>query len=114
NASGLPIHYRDRRRIVIDQNGNEYMLDVTEMRSYLKDSYGPPENLARTDDAGGLIPRFLIQGMLWGRKGVIAFGGRHIDLWDGAQIHGQGYDLPAIWEAVSALRDGVFFWDVGQ
>ena len=53
-----------------------------------------------------------MQASLDQRQGIIAFGGRHIDLWNGTRIHGEGYIQTALWEAKSAVRDGIFFWDV--
>jgi hypothetical protein len=112
NKCGLNIRYEDKKRVLTDTAGNEYMLDVKEMRGYLSKNYGSPDNVSRTDVNGKIIPRFALQASLADRHGIIAFGGRHIDLWDGRRIHGENYIESALWEAKSTISDGIFFWDV--
>ena len=90
----------------------EYLLDVKEMREYINSEYGNAQVIARRDWGGHTINRWVIQTVLMDRRGIIAFGGRHIDLWDGRKIHGEHYIQSALWEADSALTDGIFFWEV--
>jgi hypothetical protein len=90
------------------------MLDVGEMRGYLNETYEEAEKIRRVDSNGKVMPRIAIEGYLGGRKGIIAFGGRHIDLWSGGRIHGERYITAALWEAASAISDGIFFWDVSD
>jgi len=45
-----------------------------------------------------------------GKRGILAFGNRHIDLWDGEKIHGINYRASALWEASSALSEGLFLF----
>jgi hypothetical protein len=111
NKAALPVNYSNKQRVLTDPVGNEYMLDVKEMRGYLK-KYGDPDIISRVDANGNPTPRWVVQAVLSDRKGIIAFGGRHIDLWNGSKIHGEGYILGALWEAKSALSDGIFFWEV--
>jgi hypothetical protein len=111
NKSGLPINYQNKQRILRFQ-GAEYMLDVKEMRDYINSTYGDAEVIARKDVRGHMLDRWLIQAVLSGRQGVVAFGNRHIDLWNGNKIHGERYIQEALWEAASALSLGIFFWEV--
>jgi hypothetical protein len=113
NMAGLPINYGNKNR-VLQFHGREHMLDVTEMRGYLNTTYEDAETISRVDVNGKLIARIALQGYLDQRQGIIAFGGRHIDLWNGTQIHGKNYIQSALWEANSAIRDGIFFWDVSD
>jgi hypothetical protein len=77
------------------------------MRDYLTRTYGPGDNYRLP--AGN---RFLIKAAIDNRRGIIVFGQRHIDLWNGKRIHGEGFIESAIWEAPSALTQGIFFWEV--
>jgi hypothetical protein len=89
------------------------MLAVPEMRDYLNQQYGAAEVIARVDANGATLPRWLVQsGGLGDRQGIVAFGDRHIDLWNGSAIHGQKYIESALWEAASALANGLSFWIV--
>lgn len=113
NQVGLRINYFDKNRVIVDPQGNEYLLDVGEMRGYLNSKYGQAETVARVDANNKLLPRWLLQqSVLAGRQGIIGFGNRHIDLWNGTKIHGEGYILSALWEAESALTRGISFWEV--
>ena len=112
NMVGQPINYFNKNRVLTDASGNEYILAVPEMRDYLN-KFGAADVIARIDANGGLMPRWLVQsGGLGDRKGIVAFGDRHIDLWNGTTIHGQGYIEAAIWEHATTLNKGLFFWDV--
>lgn len=112
NKSGLKVSYSNKQRVLRDTAGNEYMLDVAEMRGYLDQQYGKAESLSRVDVHGSVVPRIALQGALDERKGILAFGGRHIDLWNGSRIHGENYIEAALWEASSAISIGLFFWEV--
>jgi hypothetical protein len=111
NRAGHRVNYVKKERVLRDAAGTEYMLDVAEMRGYLTTAFFEPEKIARRDDKKGLIPRWAVQTQIVDRKGIIAFGGRHIDLWDGRKIHGEHYIAEALWEADSAVTDGLFFWE---
>ena len=113
NMAGLPVNYSDKKRVLVF-NGREHMLDVKEMRGYLNTNYEDADVISRVDANGKLVPRIAIQSYLDQRQGIIAFGGRHIDLWNGTQIHGKNYIESALWEAPSAIREGIFFWDVSD
>lgn len=112
NSNGLPIDYFNKSRVIHDGAGNEYMLDVSEMRGYLGQTYVEPDVYPRSDGAGGILSRGDTQDMMGGRRGILAFGNRHIDLWDGTKIHGQNYNVAALWEAPSAIQYGVALWEI--
>lgn len=111
NMSGLPVNYSNKKR-VLTFNGMEFMLAVKEMREYLSSTYGDAGTIKRVDIDGNLIGRIAIQGYLDQRQGIIAFGQRHIDLWNGTQIHGKDVISDGVWDAPSAISQGIFFWDV--
>jgi len=111
NMSGLPVNYINKKRVHAFE-GREHILDVREMRGYLNDTYEDGEKISRVDANRKLIPRIALKGYLDERQGIIAFGGRHIDLWNGTRIHGESYIESALWEAHSAISEGIFFWDV--
>jgi len=111
NMCGLPINYFNKGR-VLTCNGMEFMLAVKEMRDYLGSTYGDAEIIKRVDVNGNLIGRIAIKAYLDSRQGVIAFGQRHIDLWNGTEIHGKAVVTDGIWDAPSAISQGIFFWDV--
>jgi len=56
-------------------NGKYYIYSTLDMRAYLNTRYGKSERFTQDDK-----PKEKLQG----RKGIIAFGWIHIDLWDGA------------------------------
>jgi len=105
--SGHKVSYSNKSRVLRDGFGNEYLLDVAEMRGYLN-GFQDAEKIERP----ARIPRWLVQAVLSGRKGILAFGGRHIDLWNGSRIHGESYIESALWEAASTIKNGLFFWEL--
>jgi hypothetical protein len=111
NRANLDIDYPNKAR-VLRFHGKEHMLDVKEMRLYIDETYEPAERIAHRDVKGAMINRWVLQSVIEGRRGVIAFGNRHIDLWNGSRIHGEHYIQSALWEADSALSQGLFFWEV--
>lgn len=106
NMSGLPVTVPNPRRNFLYQ-GRSHYLAVGEMRDYLTRTYGAGDNYRLP--AGN---RIAIIAQIDNRKGIIVFGHRHIDLWNGSRIHGEGFILSALWEAPSALSEGIFFWEV--
>ena len=47
------------------------------------------------------------------RTGIIAFGDRHLDLWNKTNIHRPDYyNLSALWEDHTTIKKGIFFWEV--
>jgi hypothetical protein len=55
NKCGLNVNYSNKLRVLSDSAGREYMLDVAEMRGYLK-KHGPPDNIGRVDAKGRRHP----------------------------------------------------------
>jgi hypothetical protein len=48
-----------------------------------------------------------------GRHGILAFGHRHIDLWEGSRYHWQElYNDYYLWHCDSIALRGIFFWEV--
>jgi hypothetical protein len=94
------------RGIGIHQNNKNYVLNVPDMRECLNTNYKDPENFQ-----GGA--RIALISQIIDRRGILAFGNRHIDLWNKTNIHRPAmYIMSAIWEAPSTLRDGIYFWEV--
>lgn len=90
----------------LQDGGQNYIIRVSTMREYLNDEYGEAENYR----AGTRIAKI---SQIVDRQGIIAFGDRHIDLWNRTNIHRPSdYILSALWEAKSALENGVYFWEV--
>lgn len=106
NTCGLPVTVPDPRRD-FRYNGQSHYLAVLEMRAYLVRTYGAGDNYKAP--AG---QRAQIIAQIRDRNGIIVFGHRHIDLWNGSRIHGNGFNMTALWEAPSALSEGIFFWEV--
>lgn len=87
-------------------NGKKYYGRVSTMRVYLDQEYGDAENYV-----GG--ERIAKISQIIDRTGILAFGNRHIDLWNRTRIHRPADYIPsAIWEDRSALDLGIFFWEV--
>lgn len=106
NAGILP-----GNRVMTDDHGMEYLLSVPDMRLYLTRSYFPPEIYSGMGSARNLAQK------IGGRKGVIAFGGRHIDLWNGHNFQSGGTGLyleNVLWLDVDADNAPriIYFWEV--
>lgn len=127
---GIHSRYKDK--------GQNYILAVQEMRAYLDDRYkngegymaGAPDN--RTFDTNNKDKKIsdaekkrrhaaqaeyakyevVYKSQIIDRRGLIAFGDRHIDIWDRTNIHRpQAYYLNELWEADSTRKIGIFFWE---
>jgi hypothetical protein len=85
-------------------NNERYIQLVRTMRGYLDRKYGKAENYSGS--------KTLIQMVLGGRRGIIAFGNMHIDLWMGTDIHRPSLFRPVIWTDKSTIDNGIFFWEV--
>lgn len=127
NMSGAPIEDRDYfvpdqnrhlltggRRIIPDNSGRLYLIEVCDMGAYLKGKYGDPENYK------GTIAQ--MKAGIAGRRGIIRFGRAHIDLWEGNRFHqentkdmpddwARGKDPVIVWERPSVKTDGIYFWE---
>ena len=76
------------------------------MRDYLNGEYFEAENY----QGGERIAKI---AQIVDRTGIIAFGDRHIDLWNKTNIHRPShYILSALWEDKTTLEKGIFFWEV--
>lgn len=81
-----------------------YIFEVTDMKTYLNGRYGVAEN--HRGKKKGMIDA------IRGRTGIIAFGHRHVDLWEGERFHWQQLYID-LWLHESTTKRGVFFWQVG-
>lgn len=111
NRAGAPIKNTGKNVGFIEKNYN-YMINVPTMREYLNREFGEAEKYER---AGAAMSRIAIISQIVDRTGIIAFGDRHIDLWNKNNIHRPGdYNMVALWEAKSAFTKGIFFWEVSR
>lgn len=82
-----------------------YIIEVSDMRYYLDNRYGNAENYNGTKQQ--------IIEHIKGRRGILAFGYRHIDLWVGGDIDWPaGYNMDYLWSNPSLKKQGIFFWEV--
>lgn len=94
------------------EKGFNYIINVPTMREYLNGEYGEAEKFERSGEANS---RIAIISQIVDRTGIIAFGDRHIDLWNKNNIHRPtNYIMSALWEAKSAMTKGIFFWEVSK
>jgi hypothetical protein len=89
-------------------DGFSYIFAVPDFRVYLNNQYGDAENCK------GSKEKMIEQ--IAGRKGILAFGHRHIDLWSGTDIHRpSNYNMPYLWSTNESIRlRGIFFWEVND
>jgi hypothetical protein len=98
------------KNIGMVQNGDNYMINVPAMREYLDGEFPVAERFER---AGKAMSRIAIISQIVDRTGIIAFGDRHIDLWNKTDLQRPSdYIMSALWEAESAFTKGIFFWEV--
>jgi len=105
NRSGAPI--KNKVGVVGLQSGRDnFIIRVPTMRDYLDDEFGEAENYV----GGARIAKI---SQIIDRTGILAFGDRHLDLWNRTDIHRPSlYIMSALWEAKSTLDKGIFFWEV--
>src|SRR5262245_58166483 len=68
-------------RAVKSNDSMNYIFEVSDMKVYLNNRYGIAENYNGTKQE--------MINEIRGRHGLIAFGHRHIDLWEGERFHWQ-------------------------
>lgn len=123
NTAGAPIRdyaYEDaglpggKVRALPDDAGRNYVYSVIDLRVYLDRRYGPAENVHGDGPAKtAAAARQQLTRPIAGRKGIIAFGNTHIDLWDGDRFHWEGSSIPPnVWLHESVRLRGIFFWPV--
>jgi hypothetical protein len=97
--------YQRKVRAFRGGDGMAYIFEVSDMRYYLDNRYGPAENF------GGSKQQIIDN--IGGRHGIFAFGYRHIDLWLGDDIHRPyDYRMDYLWTNDSIKQRGAFFWEV--
>jgi hypothetical protein len=100
-----PMNLQTGETGMMDQTGTMgFIIGVPMMRKYLDREYG---------DAEGFDP-YLTSAREGtnGRKGIMAFGNRHCDLWLGENIHRPSMYNNQIWVHKSVVDNGLFFWEV--
>ena len=89
--------------------GENHYSRVSGLREYLNERYEPGEIINR----GRHVARIAVIAQIIDRVGILAFGNRHIDLWNRTQIQRPtDYIASAIWEAPSVFTVGYTFWEV--
>jgi hypothetical protein len=102
----LPVNKVDsaksnRVRALSDTKGDNYIFSVLDMKVYLNNKYFKAENYQKP-----------YKKNIAGRKGIIAFGIEHIDLWNGKEFHQeQIFGAWSAWDHSDA-GGGIFFWEV--
>jgi len=84
-------------------DGMNYIYAVPDAKVYLNNRYGDAENYKGSKES--------MKEKITGRHGIIAFGHRHIDLWEGTRFHWQQLYLD-LWGFTSVKKRGIFFWEV--
>lgn len=90
-------------------DGENYIYSVIDMFVYLSQQYAEPENYKARDAkySGKYMTKHCD-----GRRGIIMFGLRHVDLWYGEGIaKNSGYDMNYLWTNPSITQRGIYFWD---
>jgi hypothetical protein len=82
-----------------------YVFEVTDLTTYLNGRYGIADHYKGGSQA--------MKGEIGGRQGIIAFGTRHIDLWEGDRFHWQ-HLYKDLWAFENVKQNGVYFWDVAS
>jgi hypothetical protein len=100
-----PIVATGRVRAFQSDDGYNYIYSVVDLRVYLNNTFGTADNYKGTKAS--------MTAGIAGRKGILAFGHRHVDLWDGNDVHRPSlYNMAYLWSCDSIQLRGVFFWEV--
>jgi hypothetical protein len=92
-------------------SGNYFILAVDELEAYLRKYHGSPtvtvKSAGSTETNGGKLTKS-IQGL----QGIITFGKRHVELWDGDSYvqNKEAYVMADGWLWQAAY---IYFWEVG-
>lgn len=96
-------YYKRKVRAFKANDGMHYIIEVSDFRFFLDNRYGLSEN--HTGSKQQMIEQ------IEGHTGILAFGYRHIDLWEGDRYHWQQLYLD-LWGFASVKKHGIFFWEV--
>jgi hypothetical protein len=114
NKAGAPIlnyAYPDKRvatgkvRGIQNKEQENFIYSVLDMAVYLDKTYGTAENYK------GTVAK--MKEPIKDRQGIIAFGYRHMDLWEGDRWHYQQL-YQNLWEFAEVKKWGIFFWEVAN
>jgi hypothetical protein len=87
--------------------GQNYLLAVHDVRSYLSNKYFEPERYESKQE--------LEEATGYSRFGIVAFGLMHVDLWVDRDIHyPAAYNLPYLWNKGHWEGEKLMFWEVVQ
>jgi hypothetical protein len=87
--------------------GQNYLLAVHDVRSYLSNKYFEPERYASKQE--------LLDATGSSRYGIVAFGLMHVDLWVNGNIHYPAiYNLAYLWNKGHWEGEKLMFWEVTQ
>ena len=92
-----------RVRALTSDDGMNYIYGVPDLKVFLNNRYGLAENYQGSKQQ-------MIDN-IQGRKGILALGHRHIDLWEGERFHWQHLYLD-LWGFDSVKLRGIFFWEI--
>ena len=97
-------------RAVKDQNGDNYIYSTLDMKVYLDNKYFESDNYRG-------FSRAELTKAIQGKKGILGFGGRHIDLWSGTKFQYEHlyYNMWTIDEhkaGVQTQQNGIYFWEI--
>ncbi len=98
-----PTLYKGKVKALKSNDNMNYIYGVPDMKVFLNGRYGIAENY--TGNKQSMISQ------ISGRQGIIGFGHRHIDLWEGERFHWQHLYLD-LWQFDSVKKRGIFFWEV--
>lgn len=89
-------------------DGMNYIYSTLDMKVYLNKKYGVAEYYKDTEVRK-------MKAKVQGRKGIILFGRRHIDIWDRSEIHYQRHYIDFWTHAEANVKvRGIYFWEVKQ
>ena len=90
----------------LQDGGDNFIIRVPTMRDYLNSEFEDAENYQGGEPIAQIA-------QIIDRTGIIAFGDRHIDLWNKTNIqYPADYIWAALWKARSTIEKGIFFWEI--
>jgi hypothetical protein len=99
-------------RAIQDDQGYNYIYSTADLKVYLDNKYFPCENYR------GPSRKELVKN-IQGRQGIIGFGGRHIDLWNGSKYQWEDlyfnmWSLDSHGAGAQTQFHGIYFWEINS